>query len=870
MRKGLVKRLLSLSSIFILSSSMALQGSGVNVLADDLQPSSDTSAQAEASEEEALAGASTIEDGGIYVFNSQVGDGKVLDISNASYNERANLQIYQSNGTNAQKFIAEENDDGTFSFYAYCSGYAMDIQGGSKASGTNVWQYHGNNSDAQKWSVISNADGTFTFMSALGTVLDVQNGSSFNGTNVQAYKSNGTPAQKFRAIKTGNTDNKYFGKKWTLVSCLSSTETLEEAGNTGKSGSNADISSSGETSFRIDYGRDGCCRLVSENGLVLDVQGGGLANFTNVQFYNRNNTLAQNWRIESNDDGTVTIYSALSGKSLDVYGGGRADGTNVQIYEPNGTDAQKWFIKNSDSDIVILSTNDVHCAVDQNTNTAKPPLSLGYTGVEAYENEMESDGNFVLLVDCGDAVQGGAIGTLSKGSYITDIMNEAGYDLAIPGNHEFDYGMDQFFSLVKKADFPYLSCNFVQEPSEDPVFAPYKLVTLGNRKIGFIGATTPQTITSSTPVYFQDGNGNYIYGFLQDTTGEKLKGAIQASADALKAQGADYVILMAHLGIDSASSPYMSTEIIQGTTGIDAVLDGHSHSVVNENGVKNADGENVVLLQTGTKLANLGKLTISSDGIKSDLISAGDYTGKSEAMDEYISNIEGQYTAMLAEVVGHTNYPLYIMDPSTPSVRIIRNTETNLGNLTSDAVRKTLGSDIAFTNGGGIRANIPAGDITYGELLNVHPFGNQLAEIEVTGQQIKDALEWSVSAWPNEFGGFLHGSGITYTVNTTIPSTVTKDSSGMFTGVSGEYRVSNIMIGNEPIDLSKTYTVGGTNYTLINSGDGYTMFKGCKVLVNEGPLDVTALINYVKVQLQGEIPADYAEPYGQGRITWIK
>lgn len=131
MRKGLVKRLLSLSSIFILSSSMALQGSGVNVLADDLQPSSDTSAQAEASEEEALAGASTIEDGGIYVFNSQVGDGKVLDISNASYNERANLQIYQSNGTNAQKFIAEENDDGTFSFYAYCSGYAMDIQGGS-------------------------------------------------------------------------------------------------------------------------------------------------------------------------------------------------------------------------------------------------------------------------------------------------------------------------------------------------------------------------------------------------------------------------------------------------------------------------------------------------------------------------------------------------------------------------------------------------------------------------------------------------------------------------------------------------------------------------------------------------------------------
>ena len=208
------------------------------------------------------------------------------------------------------------------------------------------------------------------------------------------------------------------------------------------------------------------------------------------------------------------------------------------------------------------------------------------------------------------------------------------------------------------------------------------------------------------------------------------------------------------------------------------------------------------------------------------------------------------------------------MNPTAPSVRIIRNTETNLGNLTSDAVCRTIGSDIAFINGGGIRADIPAGDITYGELLNVHPYSNQLDEIEATGQQIKDALEFSVSKWPGEFGGFLHGSGITYTVDTTIKSSVKIDSNGMFTGVDGDYRVSDIMIGNKNIDLSKTYTVGGTNYTLINSGDGYAMFRGCKVLIAEGPLDVTSLISYVKVQLQGEIPSDYAEPYGQGRITW--
>ena len=250
-------------------------------------------------------------------------------------------------------------------------------------------------------------------------------------------------------------------------------------------------------------------------------------------------------------------------------------------------------------DIVILYTNDAHCGIED---------GMGYQGLSAAKRALLAAGNKVLLVDNGDAVQGDTIGTLSKGEYIIDIMNKLGYDVATPGNHEFDYGMDQFNKLVEKADFDYISCNFVDKDG-NPVLKPYVIKEADGVKIAFVGISTPKTITTSTPTYFQDGNGNYIYGFMQDDTGEKLYAAVQSAVDAARKEGAKYVIAMAHLGIETDCQPWTSSDVIVNTSGIDVVLDGHSHSTIAGDIVKNKEGKDVILTSTGTKLANIGCLT---------------------------------------------------------------------------------------------------------------------------------------------------------------------------------------------------------------------------------------------------------------------
>ncbi len=286
-----------------------------------------------------------------------------------------------------------------------------------------------------------------------------------------------------------------------------------------------------------------------------------------------------------------------------------------------------------EGDIVVLYTNDVHCAaVPDEEGTV-----IGYAGVAALKEEMEEAGNEVVLVDAGDAIQGEAIGTLSNGEYLVDIMNKVGYDLAIPGNHEFDYGMENFLELTKKAEYTYVSCNFTDLREDALVLAPYKMEELGDKKVAFVGVCTPKTITSSTPAYFQDENGEYIYGFCQDEDGTKLYAAVQDAVDTARAEGADYVIAVAHLGIEASCSPWMSTELIANTTGIDVVLDAHAHSTIDGEQVKNQDGENVLLTSTGTKLAAIGKLTISADGAFASELVTG-YEKADEEVQAYIDS----------------------------------------------------------------------------------------------------------------------------------------------------------------------------------------------------------------------------------------
>lgn len=574
----------------------------------------------------------------------------------------------------------------------------------------------------------------------------------------------------------------------------------------------------------------------------------------------------------------------------------------------------------ADQDIVVLYTNDVHCGVDDN---------IGYAGLALYKKQMQQQTPYVTLVDAGDAIQGAPIGTLSEGGYLIDIMNYVGYDVAVPGNHEFDYGMARFLDLAGRLNCGYYACNFMDKVTGTTVFAPYKMMTYGDTKIAYVGVSTPESFTKSTPAYFQDSAGNYIYSFCEDESGQGLYNQIQASVDAARNEGAGYVILVGHLGETGVTDRWSSVNIIKNTTGIDVCIDGHSHETTPSMTVKSRDGRDVIITQTGTKLNNIGKLTIRTDGtIVSELVSEvpamgtareyvvqkndnlsriakrelGSYDrwidiynnnldkirdanvlkpgmrllipGSSlinedgRAMDyntdRFIKGIQDQYNETLKVVLGTTPYLLTVNDPADGKRRI-RSGETNLGDLTADAYRVQLGADIGLSNGGGIRTDIKPGNITYNDTLAVFPFGNMGCVIEATGQKIKDALEMASRDYPEECGGFLQVSGLTYTIDTSVKSSVRLDDKGNFISVDGPYRVKDIMVNGGPIDLNRTYTVASHNYMLKSGGDGMTMFSGCNVIKDDVMVDVDVLSSYIR-SLGGAVTADYADPLGQGRI----
>lgn len=522
-------------------------------------------------------------------------------------------------------------------------------------------------------------------------------------------------------------------------------------------------------------------------------------------------------------------------------------------------------------DVVVLYTSDVHCGVDQ---------GFGYVGLQQVREQLEAAGNYTLLVDDGDNIQGEPLGTMTTGQVSIELMNAMKYDVAIPGNHEFDYGMDRFLELTQMAEFPYISCNFNKEG--ELVFDPYVIKEFDGVQIAFVGVTTPKTLTSSTPKYFMDEEGNFIYGFLQDETGEAVYNAVQTAVDDARAEGADYVFVMGHLGNEAECEPWTYADVIRNTSGIDVFLDGHSHDT-DQIVMQDKDGNDVIRSACGTKLQGIGYARISAaDGsIEAGVyswnndVSVPELLGVTNSMSEAVEKGIGELDEKLQEVVAKSAVDLVIYDPTAADadgnpIRIVRRTETNLGDLCADAYLDQSGADIAFVNGGGIRVDIPAGDITLEKILTVHPFGNAMCVIEATGQQILDALEWGAREVPGENGGFLQVAGLTYEIHTYLDSSCTQDENSMFTGVDGEYRVKNVMVGGEPLDLEKTYTLASHNYMLKNHGDGYTMFDGCNILQDEVKLDNQVLKDYITGTLEGVIGEEYSDPYGQGRIVAVE
>ncbi len=496
-------------------------------------------------------------------------------------------------------------------------------------------------------------------------------------------------------------------------------------------------------------------------------------------------------------------------------------------------------------------------------------------------------GNQVLLVDAGDHIQGTAYGSMDDGETIIDLMNATGYDLATLGNHEFDYGMERALSVIEQANFPYVSCNFYDLVNDKPVLAPYKVFDLGDVKVAFVGITTPESFTKSTPAYFQNEKGEYIYDIFGGQDGKKLYDAAQKAIDAASAE-ADYVIALGHLGIDPASQPWTSQELIANTTGLDAFIDGHSHSAVPMMEVKDKAGNSVVLTQTGSYFGAIGQMTIGTDGsIHTSLVT--DY----EDRDATVASMEQAWMdkiqAQLGQVVGTTTVTFDNFDAD--GNRLVRKYETNTGDFTADALyylfdNMDLDVDVAVMNGGGIRNTAITGDLSYLDCKAMHVFGNVACLQTVTGQQLLDALEWGArTTEAAECGGFLQVSGLTYEIHSYIPNTVRATDKNVWTGgPTGEYRVRNVKILDKetgkyvPLDLNAKYNLAGYNYTLRDLGDGFAMFDGAVNVLDYVMQDYMVLANYIQSfpkDAETGLPTITAEnsPYGDvngaGRITLV-
>ena len=514
-------------------------------------------------------------------------------------------------------------------------------------------------------------------------------------------------------------------------------------------------------------------------------------------------------------------------------------------------------------DIVIIHLNDVHCGFND---------TIGYDGFVLYRKELEKKYKKVIAVDVGDHAQGGVLGAISEGEAVLDILNKIKFDVITLGNHEFDYGIEQLNKLNEKMSTKYISLNACYRKNKTQLFEPSTMVEAGGKKIGFIGIVTPLTFSKTYLSTLRESDGTAIYNFLSNKA--ELYTTIQGEIDKLRNEGANYVILLTHVGMNVEE--YTSNDILSNLNGVDAVLDGHTHKVYNTTS-KDKENKDIHIAQTGTKLANIGQLIIKGDGTilseniaevpEPDGITDVKQVYRSNAnkwvdtkMNEYINEIYKRYEDELSTPIGSSDYDFIIRPEESSDSHTIycRYMECSLGNLIADSFREVVNSDISFVNGGTIRANLLKGHITRKDIIDVMPFFNSLFVKEITGQTFLDALEFGVSKLPNSFGGFPQVSGCTYYVDTSFNSTVETDSDGMFIKVGGRRRVSNVKINGKALNPTEKYNLSASEF-ILNGGDGFTMFANYPVVNESVFADSDALGYHIKNNLGGEIPSKYQE-----------
>lgn len=483
--------------------------------------------------------------------------------------------------------------------------------------------------------------------------------------------------------------------------------------------------------------------------------------------------------------------------------------------------------------IVILYENDVHGAVD------------GYPVIAGLRDAIaKSDTAWTGIVCSGDYLSGDAVCTLGKGSYISRLMGSVGYDAVTLGNHEFDFGSSRLFELLLGMKAPVLCANFLDCVDDYQILPSYTIRTYGDKRVAFVGVLTPDT--EYTNAYsFYDSDFKKIYDLCADEVYDLVQIAVNQARD----EGADYVVVLSHLGELPTESNVNSVGLVESTNGIDVVLDGHSHSVIEALYVQNKDGKNIPITQTGTKFANIGKLLIKDGHITTELIPLADCHYSSPIVSAVLDEVKKETGAILDQNIGTTDFDLTINDAQ--GQRLCRLDETNLGDLITDVMLDALPGDMSLINGGGIRATIPAGTITYGLAVDAFPFINYLCSIEATGAQLLDMLQECTKSLPQEDGSFPHVSGMKYTIHTV------------------SHTVSNVQIYNrttsayEPLDQSKTYTVTTIDY--YRGGGFYDTLLDCKLLNMTDILLLDKLVEYI--QKHQTIDEKYRN--SQGRITKV-
>ena len=519
--------------------------------------------------------------------------------------------------------------------------------------------------------------------------------------------------------------------------------------------------------------------------------------------------------------------------------------------------------------INILYTTDVHCAIDTN---------IGYSSLSAYKKQLEEKYGNVTLIDCGDSIQGDYVGAVTKGKYIIEIMNAVGYDLMTLGNHEFDYGMEALQSRISEFKGDVLSCNvsyYGKGENKLSDVKPYSIINYGSKSVAFIGVSTPTTLTSSSPATFKE-DGEYVYSFGEESYG-KFYSIVQSNIDEVKEKGADYVILMAHLGYGEEFKGFGSMELIKNTKGADVVLDGHSHKDIACEYIQNLDGEYVPLCGAGYRMNRFGRIMINDNGdIQVGLISRFDK--KDRIIEVKIEEINEIVERAANMVLAKSDYALYTTD--NEGVRMVRNRETAIGDMIADAYRYAGHADIGFANGGGIREYLPSGDLTFKTIMKLNPFGNTIMSVKATGQTIIDYLEHVCRLVEKEYkvdgkavgecGGFPAVSGIKFDIDTSVPSSVVLDDKGSFASITGERRVKNVYVlvngEYQPIELDREYIVASPDYILIEGGDGVNMFSNCEIVEKNLMLDYEALVRYILYAMGGHLADTYNKVDGRINI----